>query len=202
MSKLVIGLTGGIGSGKTAVSDHFHSLGITIVDADQAARVVVEPGQPALEKIHQHFGDSVIQQDGSLDRASLREIVFKDAGERKWLEELLHPLIHQQISKELADSCSAYTILVSPLLVETRQSDFTQRILVVDVTEEKQIERTMLRDNNSEQQVRNIVNAQTSREARLASADDVIINDGDLDTLYEKVNALHEKYLALAEAYA
>ncbi len=201
MGRLVIGLTGGIGSGKTAVSDHFQSLGITVVDADQAARVVVEPGQPALVKIHKHFGDLVIKQDGSLDRAGLREIVFKDAAERKWLEDLLHPLIHQQISKELAESSSAYTILVSPLLVETRQADFTQRILVVDTTQEKQIERTMLRDNNSEQQVRNIVSAQTSREARLASADDVIINDSDLDSLYEKVDALHKKYLALAESH-
>lgn len=201
MGKLVIGLTGGIGSGKTAVSDHFQSLGITIVDADKAARVVVQPGQPALEKIRRHFGDSVIDPEGALDRAALRKVVFNDAAERKWLEELLHPLIREQIGRELTESTSSYTILVSPLLVETKQADFVQRILVVDTTEQRQIERTMLRDDNSEEQVRNIVGAQSSREARLATADDVIVNDEDLDALYKKVNALHEKYLSLAESY-
>lgn len=199
MSKFVVGLTGGIGSGKTAVSDRFHALGINIVDADIAARVVVEPGKPALQEIQKHFGAAIIQANGSLDRAILREKVFKDDQERKWLEQLLHPLINEEIRKELASSSSPYTMLVSPLLIETGQSRYTQRILVVDVPLEKQIERTMARDNNSEEQVRNIIKVQTSRQERVASADDIIVNDQDIDKLDQSVSELHAKYLELAD---
>jgi len=198
VSKFVVGLTGGIGSGKTAVSDRFHALGIVIVDADIAARVVVEPGKPALDEIQKHFGESIIQHDGNLDRAALREKVFRDEKERKWLEQLLHPLINEQIRTELSESSSPYTILVSPLLIETGQSRFTHRILVVDVPLEKQIERTMARDNNSEEQVRNILKVQTSRDERVASADDIILNDEDLNKLDQSVSDLHENYLKLA----
>ncbi|MDK1023331.1 MAG: dephospho-CoA kinase [Gammaproteobacteria bacterium] len=197
MSRFVVGLTGGIGSGKTAVSDRFRALGINIVDADIASRIVVEPGKPALKAIQKHFGATVIQADGSLDRAIMREKVFKDKQERKWLEQLLHPLINEEIRKELATSASPYTLLVSPLLIETGQSRFTQRILVVDVPLEQQIERTMARDNNSEEQVRNIIKAQTSREERVASADDIIVNDQDIDQLDRSVSELHTKYLKL-----
>lgn len=199
VSKFVVGLTGGIGSGKTAVSDRFHALGINIVDADIAARVVVEPGKPALQEIQKHFGAAIIQANGSLDRAILREKVFKDDQERKWLEQLLHPLINEEIRKELASSSSPYTMLVSPLLIETGQSRFTQRILVVDVPLETQIERTMARDNNSEEQVRNIIKVQTSRQERVASADDIIVNDQDIDKLDQSVSELHAKYLELAD---
>jgi dephospho-CoA kinase len=199
VSDFVVGLTGGIGSGKTAVSDYFKTLGITVVDADEASRIVVEPSKPALEDIRQHFGNSVIQSDGTLDRAALRTRIFEDSAERQWLEQLLHPLINQQIQDELKASTSPYAILVSPLLVETGQSRFTQRTLIVDVEVDRQIERTMTRDNNSEEQVRNIINAQTSREERLAIADDVILNDQSLDALYAKVDELHEKYLQLAK---
>lgn len=199
VSKFVVGLTGGIGSGKTAVSDRFHALGINVVDADIAARVVVEPGKPALQEIQKHFGAAIIQANGSLDRAILREKVFKDDQERKWLEQLLHPLINEEIRKELASSSSPYTMLVSPLLIETRQSRFTQRILVVDVPLETQIERTMARDNNSEEQVRNIIKVQTSRQERVASADDIIVNDQDIDKLDQSVSELHAKYLELAD---
>lgn len=199
VSKFVVGLTGGIGSGKTAVSDRFHALGINIVDADIAARVVVEPGKPALQEIQKHFGAAIIQADGSLDRAILREKVFKDDQERKWLEQLLHPLINEEIRKKLASSSSPYTMLVSPLLIETGQSRYTQRILVVDVPLEKQIERTMARDNNSEEQVRNIIKVQTSRQERVASADDIIVNDQDIDKLDQSVSELHAKYLELAD---
>lgn len=199
MSKFVVGLTGGIGSGKTAVSDRFHALGINIVDADIAARVVVEPGKPALQEIQKHFGAAIIQADGSLDRAILREKVFKDDQERKWLEQLLHPLINEEIRKKLASSSSPYTMLVSPLLIETGQSRYTQRILVVDVPLETQIERTMARDNNSEEQVRNIIKVQTSRQERVASADDIIVNDQDIDKLDQSVSELHAKYLELAD---
>lgn len=197
VSRFVVGLTGGIGSGKTAVSDRFRALGINIVDADIASRIVVEPGKPALKAIQKHFGATVIQADGSLDRAIMREKVFKDKQERKWLEQLLHPLINEEIRKELATSASPYTLLVSPLLIETGQSRFTQRILVVDVPLEQQIERTMARDNNSEEQVRNIIKAQTSREERVASADDIIVNDQDIDQLDRSVSELHTKYLKL-----
>lgn len=197
VSRFVVGLTGGIGSGKTAVSDRFRALGINIVDADIASRIVVEPGKPALKAIQKHFGATVIQADGSLDRAIMREKVFKDKQERKWLEQLLHPRINEEIRKELATSASPYTLLVSPLLIETGQSRFTQRILVVDVPLEQQIERTMARDNNSEEQVRNIIKAQTSREERVASADDIIVNDQDIDQLDRSVSELHTKYLKL-----
>lgn len=199
VSKFVVGLTGGIGSGKTAVSDRFHALGINIVDADIAARVVVEPGKPALQEIQKHFGAAIIQANGSLDRAILREKVFKDDQERKWLEQLLHPLINEEIRKKLASSSSPYTMLVSPLLIETGQSRYTQRILVVDVPLETQIERTMARDNNSEEQVRNIIKVQTSRQERVASADDIIVNDQDIDKLDQSVSELHAKYLELAD---
>jgi dephospho-CoA kinase len=201
VSKFVVGLTGGIGSGKTAVSDRFHALGIIIVDADIAARVVVEPGKQALKEIQNHFGATIIQADGSLNRAALREKVFSDEQQRKWLEQLLHPLINEEISRELSASSSPYTILVSPLLIETGQSRFTHRILVVDVPLEKQVERTMARDNNSEEQVRNIIKVQTSRDERVASADDIILNDGDLDKLDQCVANLHAEYKHLAASW-
>ena len=194
----VIGITGGIGSGKTAVSDRFAELGIKVVDADVAARVVVEPGRPALDEIREHFGAETIRPDGSLDRAALRSKVFEDANERKWLETLLHPLINQHIREELASADSAYAVLVSPLMFETGQHRLTHRILVVDVPESVQLERTMARDANSEPQVRAIMAAQSSREARLELADDVIVNDRGLDVLDAEVNRLHERYLELA----
>lgn len=194
----IVGLTGGIGSGKTAVTDRFAALGVTIVDADLAARVVVEPGTPALAAIAQHFGDHLILDNGQLDRAALRKLVFADQAERHWLERLTHPLIGEEIARQLHASQSAYTIFVSPLLIETTQRDLAQRILVIDVPVEVQIERTMARDNNSEQQVRAIIASQASREQRLAKADDVILNDQGLDHLDKEVQRLHTMYLQLA----
>ncbi|NIP13646.1 MAG: dephospho-CoA kinase [Pseudomonadales bacterium] len=198
MSRLVIGITGGIGSGKTAVSDRFEALGVTVVDADVAARVVVEPGRPALTAIAEHFGDDVIQADGTLHRAELRRRVFADPAERRWLEQLTHPLINQHIREELERAESPYAILVSPLLAETGQSRFCHRILVVDVPEEIQVRRTMARDANDEAQVRKIIEAQASREQRLALADDVIVNDGGLEALDEEVARLHRVYTEMA----
>src|SRR5262245_56658127 len=194
----VVGITGGIGSGKSAVSDRFKRLGIKVVDADIASREVVKPGQPALATISQHFGADVIQADGSLDRARLRALVFAKPDERLWLERLLHPLINEYLRRELASATSAYAILVSPLLKDTGQSRFTHRILVVDVPEEVQLSRTMARDSNDETQVKAIMAAQTSRESRLAIADDVIQNDGGFDALDAAVAQLHERYLTLA----
>ncbi len=198
----VVGLTGGIGSGKSAVSERFQALGIKIVDADVASRVVVEPGQPALGKIAEHFGAELIAADGTLDRAALRAKVFADDGERRWLEQLLHPLINAHIREELDSAASPYAILAHPILVETGQTRICDRVLVVDVPEALQVERTMARDDNSEEQVRNIMAAQASRDERLAAADDVIVNDQDLAHLDRETERLHAMYLELAAAAA
>lgn len=197
---LVIGITGGIGSGKTAVSDRFAARGIVVVDADLASRVVVEPGRPALDAIAQHFGVDVIAADGTLDRAALRQRVFADPGERRWLEALLHPLIAEEIRRGIAAADSDYVVLVSPLLFESGQVAMVDRALVVDVPEALQVSRTAARDGNSEEQVRAIMAAQADRATRLARADDVIVNDGSLEDLDAQVEALHRRYLDLATA--
>ncbi len=198
----IVGLTGGIGSGKTAVSDTFKSLGVDIIDADVASRIVVEKGQPALRQIAEHFGKDILQKDGTLDRALLREKVFAEPKEREWLEKLLHPLIYQTLNRLLSEASSEYAILVSPLLVETGQNKLTQRILVVDVPEQLQIERAVARDNNNEQQVRVIIAAQADRNQRLAYADDVITNDQDISFLHAEVKKLHLQYLQMAKSLA
>jgi len=194
----VVGLTGGIGSGKTAVSDRFKAKGITVVDADVVAREVVEPGTPALQQIAEHFGNDILQTDGTLNRAALRTRVFKDEAERKWLEQLTHPLIGQAIFNQLAAAKSSYVLFVSPLLIETSQRQLAERILVVDVPVETQVARTMTRDNNNETQVKAIIATQASREQRLAKADDVIVNDQGLAHLDAEVERLHQFYLELA----
>ena len=195
----VIGVTGGIGSGKTAVSDHFESLGITVVDADIASRTVVEPGKPALTKIAEHFGADILLDDGALDRAKLRAAIFRDDSERQWLEALLHPLIREEIVNGLDNAKSSYALLVSPLLVESGQNQFVERVLVVDVPESLQLERTVKRDSNSEEQVKAIIAAQASRQQRLDYADDVITNDDSLSQLQSQVEELHQQYLELAK---
>lgn len=195
----VIGVTGGIGSGKTAATDRFQTHGITVVDADLASRVIVEPGRPALEAIAEHFGDRVIAADGSLDRRALREIVFADPEQRQWLERLTHPLIGQEILSQIKASVSPYTILASPLLLEGNQHEMTQRVLVVDVPESLQIERTINRDNTDEAGVKAIIAAQMPRQKRLDRADDVIVNDQDLDHLHQQVDRLHQHYLELVQ---
>ncbi len=193
----ILGLTGGIGSGKSAVAQHFIDLGIHLVDADHAARWVVEPGRPALTKIAERFGEHVLQADGSLDRAVLRQLVFQDEQQRRWLEGLLHPLIFQEINQTLARAESPYAILVSPLLVESGQHHMTQRVLVVDAPEHLQLQRSMVRDNSPEEQIRAILKAQSSREERLRHADDVLTNDRDLTWLKSEVERLHNFYLTL-----
>ena len=196
---LVVGITGGIGSGKSAVTERFEKLGVTVVDADLAARVVVEPGRPALAAIAERFGDSILLNDGSLDRAALRKTVFADETERKWLEQLTHPLIGEEILQQLQSANSAYAILSSPLLLETSQGDLTDMTVVVDVPEEVQIQRTMSRDSNDEEQVRRIVAAQMPREQRLEKADIVIDNSRSLGELDDVVAELHKEFLARAE---
>lgn len=196
---MIIGLTGGIGSGKSAVSLRFAvKHGIHVVDADLKSRVVVEPGRPALQAIVDRFGDAVVQSSGELDRAALRERVFREPQERLWLEGLLHPLIREEIVTDLASATSPYALLVSPLLVESGQHRMTDRVLVVDVSEETQLMRTALRDNVPEQQIKAIMQAQASREERLKHAHDIVSNDQDLAALHKQVDALHQQYLKLA----
>ncbi len=194
---MIVGLTGGIGSGKTAVSDLFQDLGITIVDADLASRVVVEKGREELNKIAEHFGEDILTSDGELDRSKLREVIFNSEEEKLWLESLLHPAIASQIQKELDSSSSPYTILVSPLLLETNQKNFCSTVLVVDVPVETQIERTSKRDNVSEEQIKSIIASQINRDSRLEQADEVILNDGSIESLESKVQELHKKFLSL-----
>lgn len=193
----ILGLTGGIGSGKSAAAQCFVDLGVHLVDADHAARWVVEPGRPALAQIAEHFGAGVLQADGTLNRSALRELIFEDPQQRVWLESLLHPLIREEIRQYLARAESAYAILVSPLLLETSQHQMVQRVLVIDVPESVQIERTVLRDKTNEEQVRAILKAQASRDERLSRADDVIVNDRDPAWLKSEVERLHHFYLTL-----
>lgn len=200
MTRLIIGLTGGIGSGKTMATNRFASLGITIVDADLVSRVIVAPGQPALQDIRAQFGNEVLLDDGSLNRAALRSIVFTHPEARKTLERITHPRIAEEIARQLAASTSPYTILVSPLLFESGQQRFTQRTVLVDTTEALQQSRAAQRDGVSEDHIKAIMAAQMSREERLQRADDVLLNDGNLDHLHQAVDALHQRYLALAAA--
>ena len=197
----VVGLTGGIGSGKTAVSDYFKALGIDIVDADIAARIVVEPGTPALASIADHFGADLLLADGTLNRAALRKKIFADSQHKQWLESLLHPLIAAQIQKGIESAQSPYVIFVSPLLVESSQKNLCDRLLVVDVPEQLQLARTMQRDNNEEEQVKRIIASQASRQQRLAIADDIIENSAGLAELHHQVDNLHQHYLQLAETH-
>ena len=196
---LIIGLTGGIGSGKSVASDKFASLGITVVDADVASRTVVEPGMPALQEIESHFGLEIISEDGQLDRAKLREVIASDAEERKWLESVLHPRIGEQIAKEISESTSPYTLFVAPLLLETNSQEMCARVVVVDVPNNVQVERTARRDKVPTDQVEQIVSTQMGREKRLEKADDVLLNTGTIEELEKKVEQLHEKYLQMVE---
>ena len=193
----VIGLTGGIGSGKSTVARLFGNLGVHWVDADDVAREVVEPGTPALAEIAKHFGEQILTPDGVLDRAQLRAIVFQETEERAWLEALLHPIIREELIRQLnpENYQLPYVLLVSPLLLETDQHELVDRIIVIDVPEDTQIERTMARDTNSREQVERIIAAQMSREDRLARADEVIDNDRPLDDVTRQVRELHERLL-------
>ncbi|PWB35330.1 dephospho-CoA kinase [Pseudomonas sp. SDI] len=193
----ILGLTGGIGSGKSAAAQRFVELGVHLVDADQAARWVVEPGRPALASIVERFGVGVLQSDGQLDRAALRQLIFADPEQRRWLEALLHPLIGQEIFNCLAKAESPYAVFVSPLMIESGQYRRTDRLLVIDAPQALQIERTLQRDQTSPEQVQAILAAQTSREERLRHAHDVLVNDRDLDWLRAEVDRLHTFYLTL-----
>ena len=197
----IVGLTGGIGSGKTAASDHFQRLGVPVVDADVVAREVVEPGMPALAAIAEHFGSGVIDAEGRLDRAALRRLVFDQPQERLWLESLLHPLIRLRTIEQLEAAQGPYVILVSPLLLETDQHKLVDRVLLIDVPEQLQIERTMLRDTNSREEVEAILRAQSARSFKQQHASDIIVNDHDLNHLHQQVEQQHQRYLEQAKQH-
>lgn len=197
MSSFIVGLRGGIGTGKSAVSALFEGLGITIADADISARNVVEAGRPAYQAIVSHFGDQVLQADGTLDRAQLRKIVFSDVEARKFLESQTHKPIVDDLLATVNSATSPYAIMV--LSTGLGKWPMMQRLLVVDAPKTLQLKRVMARDNNSQQQVEAILQAQPSRELRLQDADDVIVNDGDLSVLQLEVDKLHQLYLRLSE---
>lgn len=201
MADFIVGLTGGIGSGKSAVSTRFENLGVVVADTDVASRDVVAPGQPALDRIAEHFGHHIIASDGNLDRAQLRKAVFDDPDQRRWLERLLNPLIAQHTADQLAAAESAYAVLVNPVLIETGHFRLMHRVLVVDAPAPVRLARTMTRDNNSEAQVRAIMASQADDETRLAAAHDVIVNDGSVDELDRAVEALHAQYQTLSETH-
>ncbi len=193
-----IGLTGGIASGKSTVSALFAALGVPVIDTDQIARDVVVPGSPLLERLIAHFGASMLTTDGELNRRALRERVFADPAQRSSLEALMHPAIMAELQRRAAAAGGAYQILSIPLLVEHNLGASVERVLLVDCEEELQLRRVRVRDGVTLAQARAILAAQASRAARLAVADDVIINDGDLTRLRERVETLHVLYGTLA----
>lgn len=198
VTSFVVGITGGIGSGKSAATDYLATLGITIVDADVAARIVVSPGQPALAAIAKNFGQHLIQADGGLDRRTLRKLVFDDKQQLKQLEAITHPAIETEIKRQLQQSTSPYTVLVSPLLLTTAQRQLVNRVLLIDVPDSLQIERAMKRDGSSEAQIRAIMSHQLTRQQRQQRSDDIIINDQSLEKLQHSLYPLHQHYLTLA----
>ncbi|MDJ0939847.1 MAG: dephospho-CoA kinase [Woeseiaceae bacterium] len=199
-ARLVVGLTGGIASGKSTVADMFAELGVPIIDTDLIAREVVEPGQPALDEIRHEFGDAIIAEDGSLDRAAMRRLVFSDDDARRRLEAIVHPRIRASALEQAATAGGQYQIIVVPLLVESPIREQVDRILVVDCDEDAQIRRLMARDAESEGQARRMLAAQASREQRLAIADDVVDNAGDVDATQSQVNELHRRYVRLSSS--
>ena len=196
MAAWILGVSGGIGSGKTAATDHFQTLGIDVIDADIVAREIVQIGESALADIAEHFGQNVLQADGTLNRAVLREIVFADPAQRKALEAITHPAIRQRLHEQCMAAQSPYAILASPLLWESGQAALTQRSLLIDVSEATQLARASQRDGVSEAQIRAIMAAQWTREQRLAAADDVISNEGSVAELQQQINDIHQTYLA------
>ncbi|MCI2965127.1 dephospho-CoA kinase [Shewanella sp. N2AIL] len=198
MSKFVVGLTGGIGSGKTTVANLFAAEGVALVDADIVAREVVAPGSTGLEAIVTHFGAEILTPEGELDRAKLRQRIFSHPKEREWLNQLLHPMIRQEMLAQVEKATSAYVIMVVPLLFENGLDRLVNRTLVVDISPELQINRTVKRDNVDASQVNNIISSQCSRSEKLARADDIIDNQGEISSLKREVQALHQRYLQLS----
>ncbi len=201
MSNLIIGLTGGIGSGKTTITNMFIKLAVDVIDADIIARMIVQPKSAALAAISKHFGSEYIQSDGQLNRALLRSKIFSNETDKTWLNELLHPLIRDEIVKQTNAAASSYCLLVAPLLIENELYHLVDKILVVDVKESTQLERTLKRDTSSAKEIQAIMASQTSRDMRLEKADDIINNDAsDFTKIENCVVELHKEYLALASA--
>jgi dephospho-CoA kinase len=196
---LRIGLTGGIASGKSLVADMFAAKGVPVIDTDIIARDVVRPGEPALQEIEQQFGADILDPDGRLDRRRLRDLVFADDGKRRALEAILHPRIRSEAVRQSAAAGGDYQIIVVPLLVESPMRHFMDRTLVVDCSEQTQLERLLERDTETEEQARRILAAQASRKARLSIADDVLDNDGTKKEAAAQVERLHHRYLELAK---
>jgi dephospho-CoA kinase len=198
--RLRIGLTGGIASGKSTVTQRFSELSVPVIDADVAARNVVERGKPGLEQVVRRFGPGVLDASGNLDRAALRALIFSDSASRQALDAILHPLIRADMEQQAAMVNGPYLVMAIPLLIESgRARDRVDRVLVVDVDEALQLKRVQARDGSSETHARAILAAQASREARLAAADDVLRNSGSVADLRQAVDRLHEKYLHLAQ---
>jgi dephospho-CoA kinase len=200
MRPLRIGLTGGIASGKSTVTQRFGELGVPVIDADVASRSVVEPGKPGLAQVVARFGTGVLDADGQLDRSALRNLIFKDSSLRQALDAILHPLIRVEMEREAAQSEGVYVVMAIPLLVEGGSArKRVDRVLVVDADETLQIRRLQARDGSSVEQARAILASQASRAARLAAADDVLLNTGTVAELRQGVDRLHEQYLQLAQ---
>jgi len=198
--RLRIGLTGGIASGKSTVAQRFMELGVPVVDADAAARAVVAPGTPGLAAVLKRFGRGVVAENGELDRRALRELIFQEPGSRRDLEAILHPLIRTDMERSAELAVGPYVVMAIPLLVEGGSRDRVDRILVVDADEAVQLQRVMARDGCTEVEARAILASQASRSARLAAADDVLLNTGTVADLRQAVDQLHESYLRVAEA--
>ena len=196
---LRIGLTGGIASGKSTVTQRFAELGVPVIDADVASRNVVQPGTPGLAQVVQRFGVGVLDADGRLDRRALRNLIFKDSSLRRALDAILHPLIRADMEREAAQAHGPYVIMAIPLLVEGGSSERVDRVLVVDADETLQIQRLQARDGSSEDETRAILSSQASRAARVAAADDVLLNTGTVADLRQAVDRLHEQYLQFAQ---
>jgi dephospho-CoA kinase len=195
---LKIALTGGIGSGKTTVSDYFRKLGVPVIDADETSHEVTQAGAPAVQKIVDVFGDSVLDRDGNLDRTALRNIVFGDTESRKQLESILHPEIRRRMNDAASRTQSPYCLFSIPLLIETSQHTSYDRILVVETSEDRRRTWIQARSDLTEGEITAILSAQVSDEQRRGAADDLLINDGGIDDLHARIDRLHQRYLALA----
>ena len=201
-AKLVVGLTGGIGSGKSTVAALFAKRGVTIIDTDQLSRDITTPDSAAYQQIISHFGEEIILENKHIDRKSLRKLIFANRDHRQWLERLLHPLIREETQRRITSVTSPYCIIVIPLIFETEPNPLLNRILVVDAAENLQIERTGIRDAHTPAEVQAIMHTQVTRAQRLDAADDVIINDGKLEDLQPQIEKLHNFYLDLSKKSA
>ena len=196
---MIIGLTGGIGSGKSAAANFFHSEGVTVLDADQLAREVIEQNTPGFQSIVDYFGSDIVGEDGSIDRAKLRQEIFDDKEKKKTIESITHPLVRDLMAERIAASTSPYSIIMVPLIFETNSMSAYNRILVIDCDTKLQLERATLRDNNSSEQIQKILDSQCSRTERLSIANDVIPNNDTLENLKTRSLAMHKFYLGLCK---